>query len=161
MEERIYQALVEGDLEIGDAVIPCAVLEDDTRVITRKGFLTALGRPWKGSSRTELPTFIGAINIKPFVGNELQDGLNPLLYKPLKGSLIEGFNAEILPLICDVYLDARNAGVLTKTQEPTAKQAEILMRSLAKVGIIALIDEATGYQKIRTKRVWADCQRIT
>lgn len=33
----------------------------------------------------------------------------------------------------------------------TAQKAEILVRSLAKVGIIALVDEATGYQEIRPK----------
>ena len=31
----------------------------------------------------------------------------------------------------------------------TALRAEMLVRALAKVGIIALVDEATGYQDIR------------
>jgi hypothetical protein len=30
--------------------------------------------------------------------------------------------------------------------------AEIIVRACAKVGIIALVDEVTGYQQIRTKR---------
>jgi hypothetical protein len=156
MEEKIYQAVAEGVLQIGDIEIPVAVLDDGTRVITRKGFLTALGRPWKGSSRTELPIFVGAVNLKPFVSNELYDGLIPLKYKSLQGALVDGYKALILPMICDTYLAAREADVLTKTQQPAAKQAEILIRSLAKVGIIALIDEATGYQEIRTKRALAD-----
>jgi len=156
MEDSIKQAIVEGELQIGETNIPCAVLVDGTRLITRKGFLTALNRPWRGSSRTELPIFVGAKNIKPFVNKELINGLNPVKYKPLKGQITEGYNAEILPSICEVYLSAREAGVLTETQKPTARQAEILTRGLARVGIIALIDEATGYQKIRTKRALAD-----
>jgi P63C domain len=44
---------------------------------------------------------------------------------------------------------ARNEGVLLHNQEGTARVAEILIRGLARVGIIALVDEATGYQEVR------------
>ena len=37
----------------------------------------------------------------------------------------------------------------TKRQLETAQQAEIIMRGLAHIGIIALVDEATGYQRDR------------
>ena len=40
---------------------------------------------------------------------------------------------------------------LSQRQEIIAKQCEILIRSFAKVGIIALVDEATGYQYQREK----------
>lgn len=149
--QKAHEATHEGNLEIGDTLIPSAVLEDGTRVITSKGFLTALGRPWKGASRTDLPNFIGAKNLKPFVSKELHDGLNPIKYVGLRGALVNGYKAEILPLICDVYLKAREDGKITQRQEPVAKQAEILVRSLSKVGIIALVDEATGYQDTRIK----------
>jgi hypothetical protein len=42
--------------------------------------------------------------------------------------------------------------VLFRSQEPTAEAAETLKRGLARVGIIALIDEATGYQEVRARR---------
>ncbi|WP_230853929.1 hypothetical protein [Campylobacter concisus] len=32
----------------------------------------------------------------------------------------EGFNAEILPLVADLYLRAREAGILTPQQIPTS-----------------------------------------
>jgi len=38
---------------------------------------------------------------------------------------------------------------LPKRQEIIAEQCEILIRALAKVSIIALVDEATGYQRVR------------
>ena len=38
-----------------------------------------------------------------------------------------------------------------KQQEHIAEQCEILVRGLARVGIIALVDEATGFQKDRAK----------
>ncbi|MCH2456706.1 MAG: P63C domain-containing protein [Henriciella sp.] len=55
----------------------------------------------------------------------------------------------MLPKICDVYLKARDANSLHPSQVPMSIQADIIMRGLATVGIVALIDEATGYQKDR------------
>jgi hypothetical protein len=40
---------------------------------------------------------------------------------------------------------------LTTIQKPVAERADILMRGLAHIGIIALVDEATGYQRDRAR----------
>lgn len=152
MTKKILKAIYEGDLKIGDLKIPSAVLEDKTRVLNSKGFLTAIGRPWKGSSRTELPNFLGAKNLVPFVSDQLRESLVPIEYKSKKGGkTIKGFKAELIPLVCDVYLKARESGALSKTQEAVAQKAEILVRSLSKIGIVALVDEATGYQYERDR----------
>ena len=66
-----------------------------------------------------------------------------------------GFPATILADICDAVLKARTAGKLNQQQEALADRCEILLRGFAKVGIIALVDEATGYQKIREQRALA------
>jgi len=68
-----------------------------------------------------------------------------------KVSSAYGYNAEILPVVCEIYLKAREAGVLDRQQEHVAQRAEILIRALAHVGIIALVDEATGYQEVRAR----------
>lgn len=152
MEDRILNATHEGDLLIGSTVIPSAVLEDGQRVLISKGFLTALGRPWRGTEKgTELPNFIAANNLKPFISNELREVLNPIKFKPLKGRVANGYKAELLPLVCEVYLKARDANVIGKNQEKTTFQADLLIRSLSKVGIVALVDEATGYQESRDR----------
>ena len=57
----------------------------------------------------------------------------------------------VLADLCEAVLEARSAGVLQKQQEHVAKQAEILVRGFARIGIIALVDEATGYQRDREK----------
>lgn len=62
-----------------------------------------------------------------------------------------GYEATILPEICDTVLAAREAGALNYQQKHIAKQCEILVRAFARVGIIALVDEATGYQEIRDR----------
>ena len=77
--------------------------------------------------------------------------INPIEYKGLKGKLEKGYNSEILPLICEVYLNARLDGKITKKQESVAIQSEVLVTALSKVGITALIDEATGYQEVRDR----------
>jgi hypothetical protein len=54
--------------------------------------------------------------------------------------------------VCEVWLAAREVdGALQTSQLAKAKKAELLMRGLARVGIVALIDEATGYQKDRAR----------
>jgi hypothetical protein len=148
-EPETHTATHEGLLHIGNLELPVAVLNDGRRMLTASAMLTALGRPYKGSyRRTELPSFLAAVNLKPFITQELMDVLQPIEFRGTKG-LLTGYRAEILPLVCDVYLRAREAGKVRGLQANVAKQAEILVRSLSKVGIQALVDEATGYQSVR------------
>lgn len=70
---------------------------------------------------------------------------------PGRGKPAHGYEATLLIQICELYLDARDQGRLHPSQENLARVAETIIRACAKVGIIALVDEATGYQKIRAK----------
>jgi hypothetical protein len=65
--------------------------------------------------------------------------------------LANGYEATVLADLCEAILAARSASVLQKQQEHVASQAEILVRGFARIGIIALVDEATGYQRDRAK----------
>jgi len=49
-------------------------------------------------------------------------------------------------------LEARSVDALLPSQAHIATRAEILLRGLAAVGIIALVDEATGYERIKKER---------
>lgn len=81
------------------------------------------------------------------------DVILPVKYKSLSGRQIEGYRAEVLPTLADIWLQARQDGInLNHRQLEVVKRAEILVRVLAKVGITALVDEATGYQEIRDKK---------
>ncbi len=62
-----------------------------------------------------------------------------------------GYKAEVLPKVCDIFLQAREKRLLPHNQQHIADRAEILVRGLAQTGIIALVDEATGFQAIRDK----------
>lgn len=148
-----------GNLRIGDRQISCAVLDDETRIINQGTMLEALGRasrPRGGPGAAGYALF--ARNLDPFISAQLSERLaSPIAYVPATGGRAWGYPADVLPDVCDVYLDARIEKKLLKSQEPAANAAEILMRSLARVGIIALVDEATGYQDVRARN---DLQRI-
>ncbi|MCX6967105.1 MAG: P63C domain-containing protein [Verrucomicrobia bacterium] len=147
----------EGEIELGTAKIPCAVVEingETVRLINSAGFMKALGRPWKGSyKRTDMPNFLEAKNLEPFISKELRGVLDMVEYRTESGSSKQGYRAEIVPLACEAYLSARDTpGALHSSQQNVAKACEIIMRSLAKLGILALVDEATGYQEIRDRK---------
>jgi len=155
----VQNATHEGIVKIGSLEIPCAVLDDKTRVLTETGMINALGLYRSGAVHVRgggaLPLFVSNKNIIPFVDEELADKLlNPRWFFPVGGGARnKGIEASLVPQICEVWLRARDAGVLSgnSRQEIVAVQADILMRGLAKVGIIALVDEATGHQDDRAR----------
>lgn len=150
---KILKATHDGVLSIGNVELDVAVLEDGKRIITLASVFKALGRPTRGNARViDTPVFMDALNLQPFVGEDLKGVINKVVYEGKNGKTTEGYDATILPLVCDLYLKAREAGVVTRpNQKATAQQAEILVRSLAKVGIISLVDEVTGFQETRDK----------
>jgi hypothetical protein len=144
-------------LRIGDIEIPCYVLEDGKRVLVRSGVLNALdlseGTADKRVGGDRLQKFIETKGLRESVNQDLSDAIiNPLRFKTPNGIEANGYEATILADICDAVLDARKAGNLHHQQYRIADQCEILMRGFARVGIVALVDEATGYQDYRARQ---------
>lgn len=159
-KDELPMALYSGVLPIGEVELDCAVLEDGTRVLSERAVHRAFGSKrggshWKRMKANEgganLPSFLSATNLAPFIPAALvSDLIEPIRYRVgTGGSPANGIKAELLPDICGVWLAARRDDKLLPSQEHLAKQAEVLMEAFAKVGIIALIDEATGYQHDR------------
>lgn len=154
---KIPKAIYNGELKIRNIIIPCAVLEDGTRLLTRIGVLKAIGRTGKAKGgrkydkEFKTPIFLTAKNLKPFIPNELEENSAPIEFKQEKGGKAIGYKAELLPSICNVFLDAKDAGVLSANQFHIAEQCKILSRGFAVVGITSLVDEATGYQEVRDR----------
>ena len=153
----VVNATHTGVLSLGGKEIACAVLEDETRVLTQETFLRAIGRAAKAKAGTGstmlvdgMPPFLAAGNLKPFIPEELSGSTAPRIFRnPNTGTRGFGYNALLLPMVCEVYLEAREAGKLNKTQDHIADACKILYRGLARVGIVALVDEATGFQEDR------------
>lgn len=158
--EKVPKATHAGVIEIGDSQIPCAVLEDGTRMLTQFGYFQAIGRSprpakGRGSSVEKMAPFLDLDNLKPFVTLDLEASTKPIVFQLPGGTRAFGYRAETLPKVCDVYLRAREAGALLASQEKFGKACELIVRGLAEVGIIALVDEATGYQDDRDRRALA------
>ena len=145
-------------LVIGNVAISCYVLEDKMRVLTQRGVFTAFDTRRGGHHKAgaELPRFLASKALAPHITGELRLALTtPILFTPPNGPIAHGYPATLLPDICDVILSARSAGDLIPRQLGLAERSEILLRGFARVGIIALVDEATGYQRIREERALA------
>ncbi len=155
---KLLKATHEGQLKILDKILPCAVLEDGTRIISSSAIYLAFDRTPRGSARggvkthlRKLPSFMDANNLQPYIEQGMQDLAHHIIYTDKYKTNKKGYKAEILTALCDVYLQARKDNKLTHHQKKLAEISEIMIRSLAKVSITALIDEATGYQNIRAK----------
>ena len=153
-----------GDLPIIGHSVPCAVLliqGDVIRVVSERGLIKSFGGKRGGSHwlRTKgdadaagLPPILSAANLREFISSDLLEGLETRYFYKIpgrSGMVAHGMRAELYPMICDVYLKARDANKLLPSQTDLAKAADVLMRGLAHTGIIALVDEATGFQEQR------------
>lgn len=146
---------IEHPLTLGDVEIPCYVLEDGTRVLSLRGLVSGLGIS-SGSTRSgesRIVTFVESEAIKRHAATDLATALNsPIKFLPPHGGRSAyGYPATLLADICEAVLAARTDGELTGAQLAVANQCEVLVRGFARVGIIALVDEATGYQRDRAK----------
>jgi len=142
-------------LKIGDIQIPCYVLEDGTRVLSQRGVISGLGMTSgsAGGGADRLASFARGKGIFPFINKVLMETIeSPIRFVPPHGGgAAYGYPATMLADICDAVLEAKETGALKKQQEHIAHQAVVLVRGFARVGIIALVDEATGYQKERAR----------
>ena len=155
----VPQSAYTGDLKIGDMVFPCSVLSDGTRILTQSDFMKGMGMYYSGwiaknrpaeDAAADVPHFLSFKSLKPFVEKHLGDLQSIIVkYRTERGNLAHGIKAEIIPKICNVWLDADEHSKLGARQKKIAENARLLMRALAHVGIIALVDEVTGYQKDR------------
>ena len=163
-EKKMPKAMYRGKLPIGNLELDCYVLDDETRILSATSIFTSFGRSRSGLSRektervmsilnqnipnhgwSQIPPFLGSKGIISLINTDDLAVLRPIEF--LDGeNKIQGYKAELLPRLCSLYLEARRIGTLDRQQTESAKQAEILLSAFANVGIIALIDEATGFQ---------------
>lgn len=132
-----------GDLLLGDATVDCYVLDTKDRVISLGATVKALAEKSGGN----LGEYIGVQSLKPFIDKDLILGETVEFSLPGTQMKGRGILAERFLDICRAYVAALSAGALTTDrQREIAIRCSILLASCAKVGLIALIDEATGYQ---------------
>jgi hypothetical protein len=145
-EETLPFSMFRGTVRIGDMDIECHVLSDERRVFTQREVVRVLSH---GRESGNLARYLAR---NPLYTNQFSAGLTIDFRVPGSPTISNGYEATLLIEICELYLEARRQKLLKPSQLKLAIQSEIIMRSCAKVGIIALIDEATGFQQVRKKR---------
>lgn len=171
---ELPQATHDGPLQIGDAVLVAAVLPNGKRLLTQGTVLQAIGRsrtPKAGtggfSNVDGLPFFLSAETLKPFISEELRLSTTPILFRLKSGQRAVGYDALLLPMVCQVYQKlhdfiTRNLTSDKDTEVAQAKRSynqykhiisacDVLVNGFAQRGIIALVDDATGYQADRAR----------
>jgi hypothetical protein len=145
----------DGELDLNGFKIPCYVLDDGTRILSARAMQSALkmvdDSDGKKTAGTRLVRHLSQKSLKPYIFKEKTlDHFEPIVcYNG--DAKINGYEATILADICDGFLEARKHINLSARQQKIAEQSEILLRAFARIGIIALVDEATGNQYEREK----------
>jgi len=132
-----------GELELGNNIIDCYVLDTMDRVISMGTTVAAIAN----TKSADLAEYIGVKALNPYINKELV--LAETIEFNIPGTHYKGrgLKAEAFLDICNAYVSALSDGELkTQKQQEIAIRCSILLASCAKVGLIALIDEATGYQ---------------
>lgn len=133
--------------------IDCYVTEDGQRLLSLRGTARAMGL--SGSGSVALLRNLNANYLQPYLSDELKEwvrkGNNNELYK-IKGYRVAfvPFDATLFVDVCKAYISAKNDGVFDgdgwEKQSELADKLLAVMSAFAKTGIVALIDEVTGYQ---------------
>ena len=156
VEEDVLKAEFGSDktpLKLGNLELPCYVLENGMRVFSGRGIQSAIGA--KTTSGAWISRFI---NSKPIQMNLLTGTLeklnNPIPFKRNNAggsqSTTYGYEATLLIDLCNAIIDAGSDRQFDIDEE-YVKNATIIIRAVAKVGIIALVDEVTGYDKEKNR----------
>lgn len=139
-------SMFRGTLTIGEVDLHCHVLNDGRRVLAQGEVVRVLSG---GRDSSNLTRYL--VRNPLYKANMLDDRVVEFKI-PANPQLARGYEATLLIEICEMYLLARAEGLLKRSQMPMARMAEAVIRACAKVGITALIDEATGYQEVREKQ---------
>lgn len=164
-KKGIPKASHAGELDLNGIKIPCAVV-NGRRLISQSGVQTAFSKS-TGGRRGRVAQSI--LDFEEQQGHAIPQPLRfvafmPLLTKdliqkcevvrflhPTTNNLVYGYDCEILTDICELYLQARAGDLLHPNQLHLARIAEILLGGFARTGLVALIDCATGWEKVRDR----------
>ncbi len=140
----------KGALQLGDVMVDAYRLSDGRRFISKGAMARALNLKSEGGN-----AFIRSMTrkgIRTAISEELWQKIeNPQSFKLTGGDsgsqviIVDGYEGIQLIEVCIAITEADKYGLLAPSQKFLAIQSEIIIRSAAKLGIIALIDEAVGF----------------
>lgn len=141
-------------LVLGNVELPCYVLNNGMRVFSGRGIQKAIGANLN-TSGAWLQKFVSSDAIR----QNLQSGVFERFSSPIEfrrvgaggsQSITYGYEATLLIDLCTAIIDAYDSRQYVISEE-YYMAANVILRAVAKVGIIALVDEATGYNKEKNR----------
>ena len=142
-----------GELKLGGWVCHAYVLADERRVISATGVLKLFG--------IKSSAYAGGSNLaklldSPYLKSDrirqlIRDVSTPIKFVNHFGTVTHGYEGITVVELCKALMEVRRVGGMPPWAKDYVDAAEMIVISLAKTGIVALIDEATGYQARRNK----------
>lgn len=147
---ELPSATHQGPLQLGEVTVDAYRLSDGRRFISKAAMARALNLKSEGGN-----AFIRTMTrkgIRAVISADLWQKIeNPQSFKLRGGNsdtqvvIADGYEGVHLIEVCIAITEANKQGLLAPSQRFLAIQSEIIIRSAAKLGIIALIDEAVGF----------------
>lgn len=157
--EKLPIARWRGMLNLVGVDVPCYVLNDGQKLIGRTSATEVLTGIKGGGA---LEQYIAPKALTPFIDKDLVlERLVPFRLPEVEGldKAVKGLPAELMIEVCQGFVAALQSTFdpqsphprLTDRQKQIAIKASMFLSACAKVGLEALIDEATGYQYERAE----------
>lgn len=157
--EALPIARWRGVLNLVGVDVPCYVLDDGQKIIGRTSATEVLTGIKGGGA---LEKYLGVKGLEPFIDKDLVlERLVPFRLLEVEGldKAVKGLPHDLMIDVCQGFVAALQASLtpgsphpkLTLRQQQMAIQASMFLSACAKVGLEALIDEATGYQYERAE----------
>lgn len=148
-----------GALNIVGLEVPCYVLDNGEKIIGRTS-ATELLTGIKGGGALE--KYIGVKALEPFIdASTVVQRMVPFRLLEVEGleKAVKGLPADLMIEVCQGFVAALQASMepnsphprMTNRQRQMAVNASMFLSACAKIGLEALIDEATGYQYDRAE----------
>lgn len=151
MTDTVIRSERTGKLPLGGwDNIECHHLANGKRVITQRSFKEIVGLKGRGNDLGHrLAHFLDAAGLKSQNIKDLTLAIRqPIVFKMVSGPIAYGYEGTLLVEYCKAVLEARRLGYMEGEQRRRyALSCEAFVIGCAKVGITALIDEATGYTR--------------
>jgi hypothetical protein len=142
------KAVAAGKLNLGGVELDCYVLDDERCMVSQRSVVNLLTSDEQGRGGAKHGKLDRYLERLPHP--EALEGVGPnVVFQALGGVEVVGRDALTILRICRSYKTAWRAGLLRKDQVHLAMKADILLDAVGDIGMVALIHEATGYQKVR------------
>lgn len=139
----------KGVIRVGDYELACAVLNNGKRVFIQREIVGVL----TGNKKGGLDRYLQASNLQKYVPDKFKEkgSVQNVLKFRLDKKEAHAFEATDVIDICMMYVNANNDNRLLASQKHLAAQSLVIVTAFAKTGVIAVIDEATGYNKEKNR----------